>query len=126
MTPRPANANTPVVTALDPETVGQLIASLGAIDLVPILHTFGDDLGRLAKEHEAAVAAGDAEGARRAAHALAGTGAGIGAKRLESAARLAMVPGTQDRASQAAAIRAETDAALIEIATLARDLAAKG
>jgi len=111
------------VTALDPETVGQLIASLGASELVPILHAFEEDLGRLARDHEVAVAAGDAEAARRAAHALAGTGAGIGAKRLEAIARQAMVPGAADRAAQAVSIRAETDAALVEIAALAQRLA---
>jgi HPt (histidine-containing phosphotransfer) domain-containing protein len=108
------------VNALDPATIGQLQATLRAVDLVGILQAFEADLGRLAADYEAS-AATDGDQARRAAHALAGTAAGIGAKRLEAAARRAMPAGAPDLSAE---IRQETDAALAEIAALAARLAA--
>ncbi len=109
------------MSALDPTIIGQLEATLGGTELVPILQTFEEDLARLAADYEAAA---DPERARRAAHALAGTAAGIGAKRLEAAARRAMPPDAPDRDALRLAIRQETDAALAEIAALCARLAA--
>lgn len=108
------------MNALDPTTIGQLQATLRAEDLVPILQAFEQDLARLAADYEA-TAATDRDKARRAAHALAGTAAGIGAKRLEAAARRAMPAEAPDMRAE---IRQETDAALAEIAALAARLAA--
>ena len=109
------------MNALDQSTIAQLEASLRAADLVPILRAFEVDLGRLTTDYAAAAAAGS-ESARRAAHSLAGTAAGIGAKRLEAAARRAMAPDGVDHAMLNAAIREEADAALAEIAALAARL----
>lgn len=109
------------MSALDPDTIGQLAGALPPSELAPILRSFETDLARLARAYEAAAAAADAEAARRTAHALAGTAAGIGARRLEAAARCGMDHAAADLAALAAAIRAEADVALAEIATLAGD-----
>lgn len=55
-----------------------------------ILRTFMADLSRLGVELTAAGEAGDQEAYQRAAHAIAGTAAGIGARGLEREARIAM------------------------------------
>jgi HPt (histidine-containing phosphotransfer) domain-containing protein len=108
------------VSALDPVTTGQLAATLPREDFRRILRTFAADLGRLADDFAEAVATADEEAQRRAAHSLAGTAAGIGALRLEAAARLAMsqqhgvVPDTL-----AHRIRDEAAAALAALSELA-------
>ncbi|MGG5817214.1 Hpt domain-containing protein [Falsiroseomonas sp. HW251] len=103
------------MSALDPQTIAQLSATLPRSELVPILRAFLDDLTRLARDFDAAAAAAREEPARRAAHALAGTAAGIGAMRLEAVARRAMAPGAEAPAL-ALEMRAEAEAALAEIA----------
>lgn len=108
------------VSALDPETTGQLAAALPREDFVRLLRTFQDDLSRLAQELEAAAASGDLDGCRRAAHALAGTSAGIGARELERAARRAMAPGEAGPPPElVACVTAEARAVSAELAALA-------
>ena len=80
------------MSAIDPEIAGQLAAVLPRDEFLEILRTFEADLARLVAEFETAAASPDPAGLRRAAHSLAGTAAGIGARRLEAASRLAMEP----------------------------------
>jgi HPt (histidine-containing phosphotransfer) domain-containing protein len=107
------------VPALDPATIDQLAASLPAEELARILRSFEDDLARLAADYEAAAGAGERDSARRAAHALAGAAAAIGARRLEAAARRAMLaPDAAADPALTAAIRGETAAALGALAAM--------
>jgi HPt (histidine-containing phosphotransfer) domain-containing protein len=80
------------VSAIDPTVTGQLAEILPRDEFLRLLETFDEDLGRLADQYCKAVAADDAEAGRVAAHGLAGAAAGIGAKRLEAAARQALRP----------------------------------
>lgn len=108
------------VTAIDPEIAGQLASDLPREDFVRIVRTFEDDLGRLARELEAAAEVGDQDGYRRAAHSLAGASAAVGARRLEQVARVAMDHrNTADPRALALQVRAEAAAALAELAALA-------
>jgi HPt (histidine-containing phosphotransfer) domain-containing protein len=110
------------VNAIDKRIAQDLAAALSREEFLRLLQTFDADLGRLARECAQAAEADDAPALRRAAHSLAGAAAGIGAHRLEAAARLAM-PGApaQDHPPQLVArIREETEAVLAELAALAR------
>ncbi|MBU8538278.1 Hpt domain-containing protein [Falsiroseomonas tokyonensis] len=108
------------VSAIDPEIAGQLASDLPREDFVRIVRTFEDDLGRLARLLESAVAAGDEDGYRRAAHSLAGAAAAVGARRLEQVARIAMDHrNTTDPRLLAPQVRLEAEAALAELAALA-------
>ena len=78
------------VSALDPSIAEQLAQDLAPADFRRILETFEDDLGRLARQLEAAAVAGHWDGYQRAAHSLAGAAAAVGAVALEAAARIAM------------------------------------
>jgi HPt (histidine-containing phosphotransfer) domain-containing protein len=70
----------------------QLAETLGPAHLQRLLDTFVDDLLRLTSEIEAAARARDGEDVRRAAHALAGAAASVGAVALERAARCFLAP----------------------------------
>ncbi|MGG5887896.1 Hpt domain-containing protein [Falsiroseomonas sp. HC035] len=108
------------MSAIDPEIAGQLASDLPRDDFVRIVRTFEDDLGRLARHLEEAVAGGDEDGYRRAAHSLAGASAAVGAKRLEQVARIAMDHrSTADPRALAVQVRHEAAAALSELAALA-------
>jgi hypothetical protein len=110
------------VSAIDPEIAGQLASELPRDDFVRIVRTFEDDLGRLAVQLEAAVAGGDIDGYRRAAHSLAGAAAAVGARRLEQVARVGMDHrSTVDPATVALHVRHEARAALLELAELAEN-----
>ncbi|NKC29524.1 Hpt domain-containing protein [Falsiroseomonas selenitidurans] len=110
------------MSAIDPEIAGQLASDLPREDFVRILRTFEDDLGRLARMLEAAVAAGDQDGYRRAAHSLAGAAAAVGARRLEQVARVAMDHRSNaDPRALAVQVRHEAGAALAELSALAAD-----
>ncbi|WP_270936931.1 Hpt domain-containing protein [Falsiroseomonas oryzae] len=105
--------------AIDPDIAEQLEAALEPDDFVRILSAFEADLGRLAQEFDQAVAADDADGHRRAAHSLAGTAAGIGARRLEAVARQALDAVPEEPPHRLAdLIRRETAAARAELALL--------
>lgn len=100
-----------------------LAAVMPRSELQAIIATFETDLRRLGGELRAAVAAGDLPGYRRAAHALAGAAAGVGAKRLEGVARHAMDPnGAEQPATLAVLIRVEVDEACAELARLGAEL----
>jgi HPt (histidine-containing phosphotransfer) domain-containing protein len=110
------------VSAIDPEIAGQLAADLPLDDFVRILRTFEADLGRLASELDAAVAARNLEGYRRAAHSLAGAAAAVGARRLEAVARIAMDHRrADDPVTLAQQVRVEAAQALTELAELAEN-----
>ncbi len=115
------------MNAIDPDIPAQLAADLPRDDVVRILRTFEEDLGRLARELSAAAGAGEAEAYRRAAHSLAGAAAAVGAKRLEQAARIAMDrrDATEPRLL-AARIAEEAAAALAELSRLADNLSGSG
>lgn len=109
-----------IVNAIDPEIAGQLASDLPREDFVRIVRTFEDDLGRLARLLEAAVAAGDEEGYRRSAHSLAGAAAAVGARRLEQVARIAMDHrNPADPRVLAPQVRQEASEALAELSALA-------
>lgn len=108
------------MSAIDPEVVGQLAAYLPPADFRRLIRTFEADLARLAREYDEVASRDDAPGQQRVAHGLAGAAAGIGALRLEAAARLAMEPAAGEAsAAHAARIRRETEAALAGLAALA-------
>ncbi|MDP3415216.1 Hpt domain-containing protein [Falsiroseomonas sp.] len=108
------------MNAIDPEIAGQLASELPREDFVRIVRTFEDDLGRLARLLEAAVAAGDEEGYRRSAHSLAGAAAAVGARRLEQVARIAMDHrNPADPRVLALQVRQEASEALAELSALA-------
>ncbi len=110
------------VSAIDPEIAGQLAADLPLDDFVRILRTFEADLGRLASELDAAVAARNLDGYRRAAHSLAGAAAAVGARRLEAVARIAMDHRrSDDPVTLAQQVRVEAAQALAELAELAEN-----
>ena len=108
------------VHVIDPDIAGQLAADLPRDDFVRILRIFETDLGRLARDLEAAVAARDEDSYRRAAHSLAGAASSVGATRLEKVARIAM-----DHRNPAAphalaiSVRQEAAAALAALSALA-------
>ena len=108
------------MSALDPSIAEQLAQDLPAEDFRRIVETFEDDLGRLARELEAAGLAGNMDGYRRAAHSLAGAAAAVGATLLERTARVAMDPRSSLPPDQIIPmIRAQAAAALTELAALA-------
>lgn len=104
---------------LDHAILDALKQGIPARDLPAIYQAFAADLDRLSDELSAHVAAGHAEAARRAAHALAGTAAGVGATALEALARRAMHPGappvTQHEASAIAVATADAVAELMAL-----------
>ncbi|HEV7264851.1 MAG TPA: Hpt domain-containing protein [Falsiroseomonas sp.] len=104
---------------IDPEVAGALSLAVPQADFVQILHAFEADLDRLAQDCVSAAETGDLPALRRSAHSLAGTAAGIGAHRLEAAAREAMAGAYEPGAALIARIRAETAAVLVELASLA-------
>lgn len=104
------------MSAVDLSPLGDLVDALPREELAAILRVFNEDLARLAREFETAETP---EAARRAAHALAGTAAGIGARALEAAARRAMDAALPDPKILAPALRQETDTALAELTRLA-------
>lgn len=107
---------------IDKQVAQELASALSRQEFLGLLQTFDADLGRLARECAEAAEAGDIPAMRRAAHSLAGAAAGIGAQRLEAAARLAM-PGAavaEPPLTLVARIRAETASVLAELAALAR------
>ncbi|WP_237215564.1 Hpt domain-containing protein [Falsiroseomonas oryziterrae] len=103
------------MSAVDLSPLRDLVDALPREQFAAILRTFNEDLARLTREYEAAATP---EAARRAAHAVAGTAAGIGARALEAAARRAMDPGSEDPRILRAALRQEADIALAELARL--------
>ncbi|WP_372623653.1 Hpt domain-containing protein [Falsiroseomonas sp.] len=105
---------------IDPEVAGALASAVPQADFVQILHAFEADLDRLAQDCARAAESGDPQALRRAAHSLAGTAAGIGAQRLEAAAREAMQAGDDPDPALIARIRTETAAVLVELASMAK------
>lgn len=103
------------MSAVDLSPLRDLVDALPREELAALLRTFNEDLARLTLEFEAAATV---EAARRAAHALAGTAAAIGAHALEAAARRAMDSTLPDPRSLAGAVRQEADSALAELARL--------
>lgn len=110
------------MNVIDKQVVQQLAAALSRDEFLRLLQTFDADLGRLAQECTEAAEAEDRAALRRAAHSLAGAAAGIGAQRLETAARMAMpgAPEADPPARLVARIRDETALVLAEITALAR------
>lgn len=113
------------MTSVEPEVLMSLAAVMPRSELLTIIATFDSDLRRLGGELQAAVAGGDLAAYRRAAHALAGAAAGVGAKRLEGVARHAMDPnGAEQPATLAVLIRVEVEEACAELARLGAELPA--
>jgi HPt (histidine-containing phosphotransfer) domain-containing protein len=111
------------VSAIEPEVVMSLAAVMPRSELVTIIATFDEDLRRLGGDLQAAVTAGDIGAYRRAAHALAGAAAGVGAKRLEGVARHAMDPhGAEAPTTLAVLIRLEVEDACVELTRLGAEL----
>jgi HPt (histidine-containing phosphotransfer) domain-containing protein len=109
------------VLVIDPEVAGALALAVPQADYIEILRTFETDLDRLAQDCVRAVEDGDLPALRRAAHGLAGTAAGIGAHRLEAAARQAMEPNWPEAPTELAArIREEASAVLSELSAMAQ------
>lgn len=105
---------------LDPAVLDALSQSIPAADRPGIFRAFAADLSRLTAELLAHAGAGDAAAVRRAAHALAGTAAGVGATALEAAARAAMHPDAAPfDAAGAQAIAAEAERAVAQLTALA-------
>ncbi|MCS6932037.1 MAG: hypothetical protein NZM27_07500 [Acetobacteraceae bacterium] len=106
--------------SLDLAVLDSLKQSIPAADLPAIYRAFAADLARLSAEFSAHTAAGRDEAARCAAHALAGTAAGVGAKALEALARRTLQPGAPSvPADAAAAIAAETESVVAQLNALA-------
>ncbi|WP_135467550.1 Hpt domain-containing protein [Crenalkalicoccus roseus] len=105
---------------LDPIIARQLANDIPRPGLQRVLATFAEDLERLVAQMEAAVASGDQEACRRAAHGLAGAAAGLGALTLERTARqlIAPPPGTDPR-ELVARTRSDGAAALVALNALA-------
>ncbi len=111
------------MNVIEPDVLGGLAAVMPRAELLEIIATFDADLRRLGGELRAGAAAGDTPAYRRAAHALAGAAAGVGAKRLELVARLAMDPnGAEAPATLATLIRVEVEEACRELARLGAEL----
>jgi len=100
-----------------------LAAVMPRSELLTIIATFDEDLRRLGGELQAAVAVGDTPAYRRAAHALAGAAAGVGARRLGGVARHAMDPhGAEAPTTLAVLIRLEVEEACVALARLGAEL----
>ncbi|MCB4820477.1 Hpt domain-containing protein [Roseicella aerolata] len=98
----------------------QLAEILPPAEFRRIIETFREDLGRLTAELERSGQAGNPETYRRAAHALAGAAAAVGAVLLERTARIAMDPRCGLPPTQMVPmIRAQAGLALEELARLA-------
>lgn len=111
------------MSAIEPDILGGLAAMMPRPELLAIIATFEADLRRLGGELREAAAAGEQDAYRRAAHALAGAAAGVGAKRLESVARLAMDPAAPAAPSTIATlIRVEVEAACTDLERLGAEL----
>jgi HPt (histidine-containing phosphotransfer) domain-containing protein len=119
LTQYPQNATHASVSAIDPHIAQQLAQDLPPADFRRIIETFEDDLGRLARQLEAAAIAGNWDGYQRAAHSLAGAAAAVGAITLEQAARVAMDPlSPHPPAVVVPVIRDRAQAALQELSAL--------
>ena len=77
--------------SLDPDIIAQLREDLPPDIFARIVRSFEEDASRLVADLDAACAAGDGAGFRRAAHTLAGAAGTVGALPLEEAARRCMV-----------------------------------
>ncbi len=108
------------MTILDPGMTAQLAEILPPADFRRLIETFREDLGRLMAELEQSGQAGNTDGYRRAAHALAGAAAAVGAVLLERTARIAMDPRCGLPPTQMVPmIRAQAGLAIEELARLA-------
>ena len=100
--------------------ISSLAEAVPAEELRGIYRAFATDLARLSAELSRHVAAGEAEDARRAAHALAGAASGVGAFGLEAVCRRMMHPDAPPiGAAEADAIAAEAAAAVAALNVLA-------
>ncbi len=95
------------MSAVDPLILQQLADDMPPAALRELLATFQADLARLASELEAACGRGAEDACRELNHAIAGAAAGMGALRLEQAARAAMQP--EDAPDHEARVRSVLD-----------------
>lgn len=112
--------------AVDRSVLDALLESLGGDQefLVELLNTYFEDAPQLITAMQAAVAAGDAEELRRAAHSLKSTSATFGAmdlsgqcKVLEMMAKSSALQGAE---AQIAAVATEYERAKAELETVQR------
>ncbi|HEX7786949.1 MAG TPA: response regulator, partial [Methylomirabilota bacterium] len=118
----------PAGVALDRAVFDRLVGSMGGAFVAELIATFDQDAGELIAALRCALAAGDLDGFRRAAHSLKSTseslganGLAAGARELEAAARAGRLEGAAGRV-QALADRYEQVARVL--GALRRDLPA--
>ena len=106
---------------IDAATLAELLETVGGdrAFLAELVETYRADCPRLLAELRAAVAAGDAPAARRAAHTLKSTSASMGAlglaaqcREIEAAAAAGDLAGLDERVERVAVTYDEVEAAL--------------
>jgi HPt (histidine-containing phosphotransfer) domain-containing protein len=106
---------------VDAATLAELLETVGGDQdfLAELVETYRADCPRLLVELRAAVAAGEASAARRAAHTLKSTSASMGAlglaaqcREIEAAAAAGDLAGLDERVERVAATYDEVEAAL--------------
>jgi HPt (histidine-containing phosphotransfer) domain-containing protein len=111
---------------VDSATLAELLETVGGDRdfLAELVETYRADCPRLLAELRAGVAAGDAQGARRAAHTLKSTSASLGAlglaaqcREIEAAAAAGDLVGLGEHVERAAATYREVEAALRAVVT---------
>ena len=95
-----------MTSAIDAARFAELQATAGADFVVELIDTFLHEAPALLAELRAALAAGDADGYRRAAHSLKSNGHTFGAMKLGAQARAIELAGLGDPAADAARITA--------------------
>jgi HPt (histidine-containing phosphotransfer) domain-containing protein len=78
------------LSAIDKDTLAQLVEDISLADVRRIVAAFRDDIGRLVPLAEQAAAARDPAKWRRALHSIAGASGALGCTGLEQAARRGM------------------------------------
>ena len=108
----------PVV--IDPHTFDELQANAGADFVLELVDTFAEEAPRLLAELRSALAAGEADRFRRAAHSLKSNSNTFGATRLATIARALELEGLPPDASGLDALAPEIDGTVAALQALAR------
>ena len=105
---------------IDPHTVDELQANAGADFVLELVGTFAEEAPRLLAELRSALAGGEAERFRRAAHSLKSNSHTFGATRLAAMARALELEGLPPDAASLDALAPEIDMTVAALQALAR------
>ena len=107
-------------TVIDPHTFDELQASAGADFVAELVDTFAEEAPTIAAEMRAALAEGNAERFRRAAHSLKSNSSTFGATRLAELARALELGGLPADASGVDTVAHELTSTIVALRAVAR------